>query len=85
MTSYMPSPKKLRSSVLPYDWKKSRMLCGNLAQFDAHHPERDRVYNVTTLPMHVSDVGNDNIHVTLVVRGMTNMIVTHAHTLTLKH
>ena len=45
------------------------MLCGNFAQFDAHHPERDRVYNVTTLPMRVSDVGNDNI--TLVVRGMT--------------
>ena len=27
------------------------MLCGNVAQFDARHPERDRVYNVTTLPM----------------------------------
>ena len=47
----LPPAKKLRSSMLPFDWKKNCMLCGNVAQFNARHPERDRVYNVTTLPM----------------------------------
>ena len=48
----MPPAKMLRSSVLPFEWKKKCMLCGNLAQFDAHHPERDKsIYNVTTLPI----------------------------------
>ena len=45
----LPPAKKLRSSMLPFDWKKNCMLCGNVAQFNARHPERDRVYNVTTL------------------------------------
>ena len=28
------------------------MLCGEKAKVDAHHPERNKIHNVTTLAMH---------------------------------
>ena len=31
---------RLRSSLLPFDWKKDCMLCGKSAETDARHPER---------------------------------------------
>ena len=47
----LPQAKRLRSSMLSFNWKNNCMLCGKFAEFDTHHPERNKVHNVTTLPM----------------------------------
>lgn len=46
-----PSPKQLRSSSLPFNWKENCMLCGKSAVIDTKHPERQRVHKVFTIPM----------------------------------
>ena len=47
----IPGAKRLRSSSLPFNWKEDCMLCGKPAIFDTRHPERQRVYKVSTIPM----------------------------------
>ena len=46
-----PSPKRLRSSLIPFKWKDDCMICGKPAIVDARHPERMRVHRVSTLPI----------------------------------
>ena len=45
--------KRLRSSLLPFDWKKDCMLCGKSAETDKRHPGRKQlqVHKVTTIPL----------------------------------
>ena len=33
------------------NWKENSMLCGEFAEFDIRHPERNDVHNVIALPM----------------------------------
>ncbi len=47
----MPQAKRLRSSVLSFNWKENCKLCGELVGFDTRHPERNKIHTVTTLPM----------------------------------
>ena len=42
--------KRLRSRLVPFDWKKDCMLCGKSAEADARHPER-QVHKVATIPL----------------------------------
>ena len=35
----------------PFNWKEDCMFCGKSAIFDARHPERQPVTNVSTIPM----------------------------------
>ena len=46
-----PSAKKLRSGLLPFNWKKECVLCGSNTNFDTRHPERSKVHKITTLPI----------------------------------
>ena len=34
-----------------FHWKENCMLCGEKAEIDHRHPERNKIHNVTTLPM----------------------------------
>ncbi len=47
----LPQAKRLRSSVLLFNWKENCMLCVKSAEIDARHPERNKVHRVTTLAM----------------------------------
>ena len=47
-----PQAKRLRSSDLSFIWKDNCMLCGEFAEFDSRHPERNKIRTVTTLPLH---------------------------------
>ena len=46
------SSKRLRSSMLTFNWKENRRLCWKCSVFDTRHPERNKVHNVATLPIH---------------------------------
>ncbi|XP_065911780.1 uncharacterized protein [Dysidea avara] len=48
----LPQAKRLRSSMSSFNWKENCMLCGKNIKFDARHPERSKIHNVTTLTMH---------------------------------
>ena len=37
--------------MISFDWKENCMLCGEKAKFDAWHPERNKIHNVTLLAM----------------------------------
>ena len=45
-----PITKKLRSSLMPFSWNDNCLFCGKQAIVDTRHPEREQVYQVTTLP-----------------------------------
>ena len=45
----IPSPKKLRSSLPSFNWKRDCILCDKLALLDTRHPERSQVHKITTL------------------------------------
>ena len=53
--------KTLRSSLLPFDWKKDCMLCGKAAGMDARHPER-QVHKVATIPLRENIVERERMH-----------------------
>ena len=45
----VPCVKKLRSSLLPFNWKELFMLCGKSAAVDIRHPNKTQVKAVPTL------------------------------------
>ncbi|ESO85472.1 hypothetical protein LOTGIDRAFT_154963 [Lottia gigantea] len=47
----LPAPKKLRSSLESFLWSEECFICGQIAQNDMRHPDRNPVFEVRTIEM----------------------------------
>ena len=48
------APKKLRSHTSDFEWKRDCFICGEIANYDKKHPERNAftgfIHKITTIP-----------------------------------